>query len=281
MEDSSEREMSTQFDRDTTLTPISPGRYHIAISDKWNVTLGPNGGYIAAIILNGMKNVLPGVHTRSITFHFLSASVAGDALLIVDIEKKGRTLSTLTAKLSQGDRTIAMAIATFANARENVSFCDLQKPDVQDVKDIPDSRRMGPGMAGHVPFRNHYDQLLAIGPTPPETTAEASVGGWTRFRENRQFDDLAIVAISDSWFPGLMLKDTPVPVHAPTVDHTVHFVTSVPLASIAIDDYLLVQFTTSVAQEGFLIENGWIWSPEGILIAQSRQLAVILPREDQ
>jgi acyl-CoA thioesterase len=270
---------STQFDRDIALTPISAGRYHIDISDSWNVMLGPNGGYIAAIILNGMKTVLPDVHTRSITFHFLTASVAGDAELQVDIEKKGRTLSTVTAKLTQGERTIAMAIATLANARENYSFCDLTPPIVPIPNKISATNVMGPDMPGHVPFRDHYDQLLAIGPTPPETSVEASVGGWTRFRENRAFDDLAIVAISDSWFPGLFLKDTPEPVHAPTVDHTVHFVSSVPLASISIDDYLLVQFTTSIAQEGYLIENGWIWSPEGILIAQSRQLAVILPRD--
>ena len=271
---------STQFDRDVALTPISAGRYQINISDQWNVIVGPNGGYIGAIILNGMKSVLPDVHTRSITIHFVSASVAGDAELIVDIEKKGRTLSTVTAKLTQGDRTIAMAIATFGNARESYSFCDLKPPIVAAPTEIPASRHMGPDMEGHVRFRDQYDQLLAIGPTPPEATEEASVGGWTRFREHRQFDELAVLAISDSWFPGLMVKNTPEAVHAPTVDHTVHFLNSVPLHSISIEDYLLVQFTTSVAQQGYLIENGWIWSPEGILIAQSRQLAVILPRDD-
>ena len=181
--------------------------------------------------------------------------MAGDAELQIDIEKKGRTLSTVTAKLTQGDRTIALAIATFAAARDNYSFCDLKPPIVPKANEIATTNTMGPDIEGHVPFRDHYDQLLAIGPIPPETADDASVGGWTRFRENRQFDDLAIVAISDSWYPGLMVKDTPVPVHAPTVDYTVHFVSSVPLASISIDDYLLVHFTTSVAQEGYLRDS--------------------------
>lgn len=268
----------TQFDQDIALVSIGPGHYQVNISESWNVILGPNGGYIAAIILNGMKAQLGNAQTRSITFHFLSASVPGPAELHVNVEKKGRTLSTCTAKLLQGDKTIAMSIATFGFARENHTFCDLEMTQVRGPEDIDLTNRMNPGMAGHVPFRDQYDQRLAIGPTPPATSDQGKVGGWTRFRENRLFDDLAIVAISDSWFPGLSVKELPEPTHAPTVDHSVHFLTSVPMASIGIEDFLLVEFTTGVAQEGYLVEDGNIWAPNGTLIAQSRQLAILLPK---
>ena len=66
--------------------------------------------------------------------------------------------------------------------------------------------------------------------------------------------------------------------HAPTVDHTVHFLQSLPMTDLSLDSFLLVEFTTSIANEGYLVENGNIWSQTGILIAQSRQLAVCLPR---
>ncbi len=105
------------------------------------------------------------------------------------------------------------------------------------------------------------------------------MGGWTRFREPRRFDDLAIVAISDSWFPGLMIKELPHPMHAPTVDHTIHFTSSLPLASVKDDDFILVEFTTGIAHDGYLIENGRIWSRDGTLMAESRQLAIIMRRE--
>lgn len=270
----------TQFDRDIALTHISGDHYQVDISDTWNVTIGPNGGYVAAIILNGMKASLGDVQTRSVAFHYLSASIPGPADLYVNVEKKGRSLSTCTARLLQGDRTVAMSIATFASAREFYSFRDFDMPEVPDPDDIAPTLRMNSNLVGHVPFRDHFDQRLAIGPIPPATSEEGRVGGWTRFKENRVYDDLAIVAISDSWFPGLNVKDTPVPMHAPTVDHSVHFLTSVPLESIKINDFLLVEFTTHVAQEGYLIENGNIWSANGVLIAQSRQLAIMLPRDD-
>ncbi|MCZ6501679.1 MAG: thioesterase family protein [Gammaproteobacteria bacterium] len=271
----------TQFDKDIALTPISDNHYQVDISDTWNVTIGPNGGYVAAIILNGMKAQLGDVQTRSVTLHYLSASVPGPAVLHVNVEKKGRSLSTCTARLLQGERTIAISMATFASAREFYSFRDFDMPVVPSPDDIAPTLRMNPNLVGHVPFRDHFDQRLAIGPIPPATADEGRVGGWTRFVNHREYDDLAIVAISDSWFPGLNVKDTPVPMHAPTVDHSVHFLTSVPLDSIKIDDFLLVEFTTHVAQEGYLLENGKIWSTDGDLIAQSRQLAIMLPRDDQ
>jgi len=270
----------TQFDRDIALEPISPGHYGVSIADTWNVLIGPNGGYIAAIILKGMKDTLGDVQTRSVTFHFLSASLPGDANLHVNVEKRGRSLSTCTARLTQGDRTIAMCMATFASARESFTFRDFNMPEVPDPEDVPLEQRMSPELVGHVPFRDHFDQRLAIGPVPPTTDDEGRVGGWTRFTEHREFDDLAIVTISDSWFPGLFARNTPTPLHVPTVDHTVHFLTSAPIPSSGLNDFLLVDFTTSVAQEGYLIENGKIWSSEGHLIAQSRQLAVMLPRGD-
>lgn len=268
----------TQFDRDIALTPTGDATYAIDIADTWNVNVGPNGGYIAAIMLNGMKIELGGRgrQTRSVTLHFLSASTPGPASLRVSVEKRGRTLSTATANLIQGDRTIAMAIATFAGTQDSFEFCDMTPPVVRPPHEIDASQHMGPHMPGHVQFRDHYDQRLAIGPIPPATTDEGRVGGWTRFRQHRVFDDLAVVAISDSWYPSIQAKALPRPMHAPTIDHTVHFAHSVPLSSMAFDDFILVEFTTCIAQDGYLIEDGCMWAPDGTLLARSRQLAILM-----
>lgn len=269
----------TRFDQDINVTPTSSGQYRVLISETWNVNVGPNGGYIGAIILNGMLNEIGhDQQTRSITFHFLSPSVPGDASLQIQIRKKGRTLSTVSATLAQGERTIAIAIATFAPSREAIEFQDVEMPTIAPPDQISADRQMNFKIQGHVPFRDHYDQLLGIGPVPPETGSFAHVGGWTRFKEHRVFDDLAIVAISDSWYPGLMIKDLPYPMHAPTIDHTVHIMTPLP-PTVSSDDFVLVEFRTEVAQDGYLIENGLIWSPDGTLLAQSRQLAIIMARE--
>ena len=59
----------------------------------------------------------------------------------------------------------------------------------------------------------------------------------------------------------------------PTVDLTVHFRQALVDRK---DDYVLAVFRTRYAHEGFLEEDGEIWSRDGELLAQSRQLAVVL-----
>jgi acyl-CoA thioesterase len=66
---------------------------------------------------------------------------------------------------------------------------------------------------------------------------------------------------------------------APTVDHTVHILADLPLQALKQDDFLLVEFSTQVAAQGYLVENGRIWAPTGQLLATSRQLAVMLPQD--
>lgn len=67
------------------------------------------------------------------------------------------------------------------------------------------------------------------------------------------------------------------PLVVPTIDLTVHFRSALPRAGIATDGFVLAVFRTSVAAEGFLDEDGEVWGPDGTLLAQSRQLAAILP----
>ena len=44
----------------------------------------------------------------------------------------------------------------------------------------------------------------------------------------------------------------------------------------AVDDWVLVVFRSTVASDGFIEEDGELWSRDGRLLAQSRQLAVVL-----
>ena len=67
------------------------------------------------------------------------------------------------------------------------------------------------------------------------------------------------------------------PQPVPTVDLTVHFRAPLPHPTMSDDDFCLVAFRTQVAAEGFVEEDGEVWSPDGILLAHSRQLAALLP----
>ena len=59
---------------------------------------------------------------------------------------------------------------------------------------------------------------------------------------------------------------------APTIDLTVHIRAPLPVTG-----PLLARFTSRLASDGFFEEDGELWAPDGTLVAQSRQLALLLP----
>jgi acyl-CoA thioesterase len=42
-------------------------------------------------------------------------------------------------------------------------------------------------------------------------------------------------------------------------------------------DPVLARFSSSTSHDGFFEEDGAIWAPDGTLLAQSRQLALLIP----
>jgi acyl-CoA thioesterase len=61
----------------------------------------------------------------------------------------------------------------------------------------------------------------------------------------------------------------------PTVELTIHFRADLSKLDLASDEFFLCTFRSRTAREGFIEEDGEIWSRSGKLIAQSRQLAIV------
>ena len=62
---------------------------------------------------------------------------------------------------------------------------------------------------------------------------------------------------------------------APTVDLTIHFRGPLPQPAAEPGERVLAVFRTRLAREGFLEEDGELWSRDGVLLAHSRQLALL------
>ena len=151
---------------------------------------------------------------------------------------------------------------------------DVRPPEECVVREPP-ADRVRPSL------HERYEQRFAIGPIPFDEeprTREARSGGWIRLREPRPWDTAEIAAISDAWPPAIFTSSDMPPTTGgvPTVDLTVHVLSPEALASLADDAFVLAVFTTRAVQGGYLEEDGEIWSPAGQLLAQARQLGVVL-----
>jgi acyl-CoA thioesterase len=264
--------MSNRFDDDTSVETIGDGAFRARIDRGWWVARGPNGGYVAALMLRalGLATGDPTRAPRSLTVHFLAPPAEGEVTLETRLERAGRSLSSVSGRLIQDGRSVATALAAFSKPRTSPGFEHPARPEVAPPERCP-------LMPVHIPIHERYETRWAVGTPPFEGGSEALCGAWMRTAEPRVVDALSLAAFSDGIPPALFsrLSDRSLTGGVPTVDLTVHFRSALPPAGARIDDFTLAIFRSRVAREGFIEEDGELWSPAGVLLAQSRQLAVV------
>jgi acyl-CoA thioesterase len=264
-----------RFDRDTALERATPGVYTGRIDTGWWVQVGPNGGYVAAIILRGLTMELDDADCtpRSLTIHYVAPPVEGPVTVLANVERRGKRVAYLTGRMMQGDRVLAIAMAAFAREFDGPEFHDLVMPDVPSPAEVvPMDRSGGPPP---IEMANRYEMLQCIGAAPFSMSPNAVSGGWIRLVESRPIDHLLVAALTDAWIPPVFSR-VPQRLAVPTVDLTIHFRTPLPKAGLANDAWCLGVFRSQVAAHGFIEEDGEVWAPDGTLLAHSRQLAVTI-----
>jgi acyl-CoA thioesterase len=268
---------TTEFDRDTAVEPLGDGLWRVAISDQWAVPRGPNGGYIAALMLRAMEAAVgdPERAPRSLTLHYLRPPAPGaPATIATTIERAGRTLTTVSARLVQDDKPMVLAIGAFADDFPTVA--DYATPAPPELAARPGELHTLDPAPGVPPIAHRAAMAPVFGPRPMSGGDEALTGGWLRLAQPREADAAVVAFYADAWLPSPFARLT-TPAPAPTIDLTIHFRTRLPHPGMSADDPVLARFSSSTSHGGFFEEDGAIWAPDGTLLAQSRQLALLFP----
>ncbi len=103
------------------------------------------------------------------------------------------------------------------------------------------------------------------------------MGGWIRASEPTLADAPYLAAVCDAFSPPYFttIEQSEI-APMPTVELTVHFRRSLPLQNASPEDFLLTRFESLSAAEGFIDEAGEVWTQDGELLAECRQLATFL-----
>ena len=86
-------------------------------------------------------------------------------------------------------------------------------------------------------------------------------------------DHVAVTALCDTMVPAAFSRLGRV-VAVPTLDLTIHFRAPLPPPG---DGWALAVYRSGASAGGVWEEDGELWSRDGVLLAQSRQLALLLP----
>jgi acyl-CoA thioesterase len=124
---------------------------------------------------------------------------------------------------------------------------------------------------GMPPFVGNFDVRWAQGGGLGEPADQARNVTWVRPREGGALDHVTVTALSDTMVPAAFSRLGRLAV-VPTLDLTIHFRAPLPDGG---DGWGLAVFDSHVSAGGTWEEDGELWSADGRLLAQSRQLAMI------
>jgi acyl-CoA thioesterase len=309
--------MSTEFDRDTGVRRRPPDSadqlatdgdgassavaaatttalFDATVSPNWRAGRGPHGGYLAAMLLRALTETVADAQRapRSLTIHYARAPEPGPIEIRTAIERAGRSLSTLSARMEQDGKLMALALAAFSVPWHAPEISDLPLPDVEPAEPRTEPPRPPHPMAP--PFARHMEFQPRMGTRPFNgSQAPMEVGGWLALAEPRPLDALALAFFSDALFSPPFIRMS-APAVTPTIDLTIHFRASIPsgqprtqpsaqsgAATSEPDppfaEQCFARFQSTVVHEGFFEEDGVIWAADGTVLLHSRQLALVMP----
>jgi acyl-CoA thioesterase len=311
--------MNTEFDRDTAVRRRPPGStdqfpadgdrasqmvatatstalFDADVSPNWRAGRGPHGGYLAAMLLRALTETVADARraARSLTIHYARAPEPGPVEIHTTIERAGRSLSTLSARMEQDGKLMALALAAFSVPWHAPEISEEPLPEVEPPEPRVDGPRPPHPMAP--PFARHMEFQPRMG-TRPFTGAQApmEVGGWLALAEPRPLDALALAFFSDALFSPPFIRFTE-PAVTPTIDLTIHFRASfasepsgdadtaahapraaTPAPDAGVVEHCFARFRSTVIHEGFFEEDGVVWAADGSVLLHSRQLALVMP----
>jgi acyl-CoA thioesterase len=261
------------LDDDTALEPAGEGVWKGAIAPGWDTPRGPLGGYVMAILIRGLELAVADSErtARSVTAHFLRVPEAGPVTVSAHVERQGRSVSTLSGRLEQDGKLIALGLAAYSKPWPGPELADVPMPEVEPPEEERRPLREDFPRSDRPPFLERLSMEHRFGPAPFSSAEHAEVGGWLGLLERRPLDAGAIAVLADAWFPAPWAR-LPEFAPAPTIELTIHFRSTLPLA----DSVLLGRFRSGLTREGFFDEDGQLWLPDGTLVAESRQLGLLL-----
>ncbi|HEX6077001.1 MAG TPA: thioesterase family protein [Micromonosporaceae bacterium] len=262
----------SDFDRDTAVEPAGPGHYTGTVTDRWSALAGgPNGGYLLGICLRALRAEIPDSHPDPLVVsgYFLRPGTVGPAELDTEVIRTGRRIATGEARLSQDSRCAVLAVANFTDlgalrGRTTVLGEPPKLPPPEHCLDLTGGQSL-PGLT--IVDRYQYRFPERPGWTVGRPSREPRMEFWMRFSDGRDADPLSLAPMVDAAAPAVLELGE---FSSSTVELTVH-VRARPAPG-----WLACRVVTRYVIDGYHEEDFEIWDSAGALVAQGRQLAILL-----
>lgn len=260
-----------EFDVATEVVQTADGVFAAQMSANWCARAGaPNGGYTLALCLRALKLLLTRpepLDPLAASATYLRPATVGPAQIKARLLRAGKRLTMGEAALFQGGHQVAAVHASFADlsvllgATRVYNEAPRLPPPEQCVEQPPIAAMEGATLAQRMTYR--WPRLPGWMTGPAGGTHRAEF--WMRFRDGRAADALSLATLVDAAAPVVLdLGER----DSSTIELSVH-IRAAPTSV-----WLACRAQTRHVMRGLHEEDFEIWD-RGVLVAQSRQLAVL------
>lgn len=259
------------FDSAVALTPDGAGNFSGRTTPEYANMVGPFGGITAATMLAAVQQ-----HPQclgdpvSLTVNYAGPIAEGPFTIAAQPVRTNRTTQHWTLSMSQDGIVATTATAVFGTRRETWTSTEAAAPSA------PPPHTIGPDpLPGVIAWVGNYEMRfieggvteLDGGAAQPSSTTTL----WVRDQPARPLDYPALTALSDVFFPRVMLRLGRV-VPAGTVTLTVYFHADTDRLAAQSDHPLLATARSQHFGNGFFDQAAELWAHDGGLLATSHQL---------
>jgi acyl-CoA thioesterase len=256
--------MAIDFD----LQKLDVNRYRALTDPRYWNQIGPFGGWLAALAAVALGREAPaGWAMKSVSLNFVGRVPAGRIEIDTEPLRVQRRVAALRATMRpEGETTMAVtAEAIFAPAAGATPSDALARPSLPGAETLPRLASLDALAA----FVGTFDHRVAYG-TPFARHREARSGGWIRSRLPLPHSAAGLLMLADAWFPPRWATlGEPVPVTTVSMQVVFH---ETGVDTPDLDDFFAACHQEDAQTEGFGLERGALWWPDGRLALTSQQL---------
>lgn len=261
----------SEFDAAIALTGDGPV-FGAVLDGRWNGHEGAHGGLLLSLATRAIGEVLPFPDPLVVSGLYLRPGSPGPVEVRTEVIRVGRTTAFGQASLCRDGKEVLRATAAYtdltaAAARDGRFYAGIQPPDLPPPEQCQILQRAAtPPISFADRIQSRVTELPGwVTRTPP--SGHPVYEGWMRFADGREPDLLSLPLFVDAVAPAALELDLR---RMTTVELTVH------LRARPAPGWLAYRTLTRYLADGYFEEDAELWDSAGRLVAQSRQLALVL-----
>jgi acyl-CoA thioesterase len=230
----------------------------------------PFGGYMAAAALRTARQQLAvDLPLRTLTIQFMAGARFAPVTFRAERLRGGRSTTFAAVRADQGERAILSSLLTFGDSGRGPEHRPLNDP-FPPVESLPGDVLEGPiapWFTRAVQYRFDGEAGVMGGQT------DSVVRVWMRVRDPGPLDELKLAFLLDAVFPNFFRVAGPT--FATSVDLRYDFFQAMT-PDLSPDGWAFFEFRTADASDGWAVEDGVAYAPDGRPLAVARQLRKVL-----